>query len=1811
MRHFQPTVVLIAVAVALAGCPRNAVELVSISLTPENARINRGQSVDFVATGVYSDSSVRNVTGEVRWQVLDGFVAAVDAEVPGRVSALNVGTTRVRASLGEVSRELSFSVVGGTVVRLEVQPARPVVPVGLAVQLTVNAVRADGSVEDVTRAALYGVTSGASSVTVRDELPGVLVGAEAGTSELKVSFDGAQVQVTVAVTDATIQQLTLSPSGPSLPLGSTLRLRATASLSDGRTLDVTEQAQWTSSAPQLVFVSTLAGERGTLTARALGTTEVQASLRGAEAALPVIVTDAVLSRVEVSPSPLTLARGTQASLVAHAVFSDGTRNDVTTTGAWSTDRPTIATVTPSGQARALNLGAATLRFEYLGGAATVPVTVTAAELVSLEASPSPLTLAVGTSAQVTATGRFSDGTVQDLTNAVLWGVRDDTIAQVSNTQGQRGLVQGLAVGATDLTATFSGVSVAVPITVTTARLVSLALAPATLSLPLGTSTNVVATGTFSDGSTQNLTTQVSWTSSAPNVVSVDPASNPGLVRALALGSATIRAQQGSVTAQLQVSATAAALRLIELTPTTPTLAVGTSAQLTATGVYSDATTQNLTAQATWSSDDPAIASVSNAAPSAGLVRALAQGSTQLHAAFQGVTATAPLQVTAAALVSLSLSQTSLSLPMGVSAPLTVTGTYSDGSTQDVTAQATWSTADGAVATASNASGSRGLVRGVGVGSTSGQAALGSHTASFTVTVTPALLTALSLTPPTTTIARGFTQTFVATGTYSDGTTRDVSAQVTWSVTGPALAVSAAGEVSALDVGTAEVVARQGTIEARRALTVSPAVLVGLDITPALPSTPLGLSVSLTATGTYSDGSTADLTAQATWSSSNTTVATVSNASGSEGLASTVGTGAADVSATLSGQTATTTLTVLAAALDTIEVTPSMLRIASGTGARFQATGRYTDGTTQDLSTQVTWSVSDTALASVSNAPGSQGHVTTQQPGQVQVRATRQGVTGAASLDIANIALVSLAISPSSPSAPAGRTAALTVVGTFSDGSTQGLTDQVTWGSSDATTVTVSNAAPSQGLASARVVGAATVSATMLGQTGTATFTVTDALLTGLEVSPLSTSLPRGLTRDFVATGRFSDGSTADVTTQVTWSSSSPATAAISNASGSHGRATGLALGTTTVSAQLSGQTASAGLTVTPAVLQQLQVSPASVTLPRGLSASLTVTGVYSDASTADLTTQVTWSSTDGAVATVSNASGSHGLVQALAIGNATISATLGSVTGTRLVTITAAQLTSVQVGPPAPSLPRGRSLQLSATGHYTDGSTQDVTAAASWSSADTNLATVSNATGSEGRAQAVAQGTVTLTATVGARSGTVQLTVTPAVLQAVQVTPSMPSVASGLSLQLTATGVYSDASTQDLTGQVTWTSANGAVVSVSNASGSHGLATGAAQGTADVTATLSGVSGSTPFTVTPAVLQQLQVTPANPSRPRGLGAQLTATGLFSDGSTLDLTTQVTWTSGNTTLVAVSNASGSEGQASAQNVGATTVTATLGGIVGSTPFTVTAAELVRVDVTPTTLTVPRGTVRQLQAIGRYTDGSSQTLTTQAAWSSSDPSVLDVSNAAGSEGLVTAVGVGTAQVTVTYGAFTTVATLTVTQAALAFIELNPASGATPLGYTRQFIAIGHYTDNTTQVLTSQAVWSSSDTTKALISNASSSRGLLSTVDVGTVTIEATYGGVTGSTTHTVSAATLVSLTLSPSPLTVAQAASVAMTALGSYSDGSTQDLTATVTWTSLAPSVAQVSNASGSKGLVTGVTQGNATVRAQSGSVSQTASVTVTP
>ncbi len=134
----------------------------------------------------------------------------------------------------------------------------------------------------------------------------------------------------------------------------------------------------------------------------------------------------------------------------------------------------------------------------------------------------------------------------------------------------------------------------------------------------------------------------------------------------------------------------------------------------------------------------------------------------------------------------------------------------------------------------------------------------------------------------------------------------------------------------------------------------------------------------------------------------------------------------------------------------------------------------------------------------------------------------------------------------------------------------------------------------------------------------------------------------------------------------------------------------------------------------------------------------------------------------------------------------------------------------------------------------------------------------------------------------------------PVTLQSISVAPANPAINPAQTQQFTATGTYSDGSTKNITTTVTWTSSSPAVATVA---ATTGLATGVSAGSTQIVATLgSVVSPADTLTVNAITLQSIAVSPTNPSIIPSQTQQFTATGTYSDGSTKNITTTVTWAS---------------------------------------------------------------------------------------------------------------------------------------------------------------------------------------------------------------------------------------------------------------------------------------------------------------------------
>lgn len=267
-------------------------------------------------------------------------------------------------------------------------------------------------------------------------------------------------------------------------------------------------------------------------------------------AVPLTVTSATLQSIAITPTTASLAAKGTLQYSATGTFSDGTTQDISAGVTWSSSNTTAATISALGGLAVGQASGTTQITAALGGVTspTATLTVNSATLQSIAITPTTGSIGKGGDTQLTALAKFSDGTTQNVTSSTSWTSSRTTVATVGG-----GLVRGVAAGTTQITTNVNGItSPAVTITVTTATIKSIAVTPANRSIAVGTPLQFTATGTFSDGSTQDVTEGVSWTSSQTSVATIS--ASTGLASAVAAGTTQITATQGGAGSPVSIAA---------------------------------------------------------------------------------------------------------------------------------------------------------------------------------------------------------------------------------------------------------------------------------------------------------------------------------------------------------------------------------------------------------------------------------------------------------------------------------------------------------------------------------------------------------------------------------------------------------------------------------------------------------------------------------------------------------------------------------------------------------------------------------------------------------------------------------------------------------------------------------------------------------------------------------------------------------------------------------------------------------------------------------------------------------------------------------------------------------------------------------------------------------------------------------------------------------------------------------------------------------------------------------------------------------
>jgi len=733
--------------------------------------------------------------------------------------------------------------------------------VGETIRLTATVLPADAKDKTVTWA-----SSKQSVATVSNS--GDVTAVSEGETTITASAGGksATCKVTVSKKTVPVESVTLNETTLSLEEGQSFTLVATVSPSNATDNTVT----WSYSKQSVVTVSS----SGVVTALAEGEATVTATAGGKSASCVVTVSKKVVpvESVSLNQSTAEMIEGETIQLKATVLPADATDKTVE----WASSKQSVATVSPSGEVKAIAEGETTITASAGGKSATCVVKV-AKKIIPVESvslDKSSLSLVEGDTYTLIATVSPADATDK----AVTWTSSKQSVATV----GSNGEVKAIAEGEATITATAGGKSATCVVKV--ARKIipveSVSLSQSTAEMLEGETIQLIATVLPADATDKTVT----WASSKQSVATV---SSNGEVKAIAEGQTTITASSGgkSATCVVTVNKKPVEVTSITLDRTSVSMEEGQTTMLVATVSPADATDKTVK----WTTSKGSVASVDDY----GMVTALAEGSAVITATAGKHSASCLVTVTKKVIPvsSVTLDRYSVTLEIGQSTTLVVTVSPADATDKTVS----WTNSDESVISLD----SNGKITALKEGTATVAAIAGDKSASCAVTVAKKVIPVSSVTLDKTSLAmeKGQTSKLVATVNPSDATDKTV----TWNSSDySVVSVDQDGNVKALKNGTATITAKAGEKSASCRVTVTtPVTNVSLDQSSL--SLEVGQSATLTAT-VYPDDAT---DRSVSWTSSDSSVASVD----AFGKVTALKKGSAVITAAAGGKSATCKVTV--------------------------------------------------------------------------------------------------------------------------------------------------------------------------------------------------------------------------------------------------------------------------------------------------------------------------------------------------------------------------------------------------------------------------------------------------------------------------------------------------------------------------------------------------------------------------------------------------------------------------------------------------------------------------------------------------------------------------------------------------------------------------------------------------------------------------------------------------------------------------------------------------------------------------------------
>ena len=435
--------------------------------------------------------------------------------------------------------------------------------------------------------------------------------------------------------------------------------------------------------------------------------------------------------------------------------------------------------------------------------------------------------------------------------------------------------------------------------------------------------------------------------------------------------------------------------------------------------------------------------------------------------------------------------------------------------------------------------------------------------------------------------------------------------IRWSSSDDSVAMVDEGTVTAHKVGQATIKATCGNKEASCVVNVLPIVVEEISFNKTSVSLKAGETVTLTATVKPDDATDKTVT----WSTSDATVATVSN-----GVVTAKKVGTATITAKAGDKSATCEITVVATPVTSVTLNKTSASVKAGETVTLTATVKPDDATDKT----VTWSTSDATVATVSN-----GVVTAKKVGTATITAKAGDKSATCEITVVATPVTAVTLNKTYVSLKAGETVTLTATVKPDD-----ATDKtVTWGSSDESVAKVEN-----GIVTAIGKGLSTITA-KAGDTSATCMVTVSVPVENVTLNKTELVLQKG--QEEVLVALVSPDDATDKT--INWSSSNVSVVRVDQ----NGAVAAEGAGTAVITASAGTKSATCTITVTIPV-ESISLNMTKRTIKVNETVLLKAEINPSDATTKS----IQWSSSDVSIASV----GSNGMVKGLKEGVATITA---------------------------------------------------------------------------------------------------------------------------------------------------------------------------------------------------------------------------------------------------------------------------------------------------------------------------------------------------------------------------------------------------------------------------------------------------------------------------------------------------------------------------------------------------------------------------